>query len=64
MDIMMDLRKGASDENLKDMIGFIKFGQLHKKPLEWITSNLMHDINGLVSYEPWFSPRTSGYDTV
>jgi hypothetical protein len=64
LNILISLDKGASNENLKDMVGFIKFGEKNKKAAAWIAVNLMHDINGLAAFEPGFSPRTTGYDTV
>lgn len=64
INILVSLDKGASNENLKDMIGFIRFSEKNKKSLPYITGNLMHDINGLADMDPCFLPRTTGYDTV
>lgn len=62
VNILVSLDKGASDEQLEDMIGFIKFSKKHDDNTpEWIAVNLLHDINGLANNEAGFSPRTWGY---
>lgn len=64
INILVSLDKGATTENMKDMVGFIRFSEMHEKTAAWIASNLLHDINGLAAFDPGFSPRTTGYDTV
>ncbi len=64
LEIMISLENGASDENLKDMLGFIDFSERHKKTHGFLLGTLLHDINGMVDNEPGFSPRTHGYSTV
>jgi len=48
-------------ETLQDMVGFIEWSVTNQRDFQWILSNLGHDITGLLSNEPAFLPRTSGY---
>lgn len=64
VEIVISLDKYASDENLKDMLGFIDFSERHKQSHGFLLGTLLHDINGMIDNEPGFSPRTTGYSTV
>ena len=62
IDLHVRLAKGASNEQLEDMIGFIGHSKKHTDNTPaWIAVNLLHDINGLANEEEGFSPRTWGY---
>lgn len=60
--VMMTLDLYATDSQIEDMLGFVKWSKDTDQDDAFISSNLMHDINGISRADsPGFSPRTSGY---
>ncbi len=56
--------KESEKQVLRDLQGFIEWGIKHNKDFGWILGNVGHDVNGLLSKQKPFSPRTYGYEAV
>ena len=50
-----------TEEELSDMVGFISFCENKNKDQEYITNNLLHDLQGLDGDDLFFAPRTEGF---
>ncbi len=54
----------SEKQALRDMQSFILWGIKHNKDFAWILGNVGHDVNGLLSRQEPFCPRTYGYEAV
>ena len=62
MSVLTSLEIAATDAQIDDMIGFIKWSKDNGQTQGYISSNLIHDISGIGrDNNPGFSPRTAGY---
>ena len=61
---IVTMLENLSGDEVRDILGFISFcsppGKEQKEP-RYILVNVFHDLNGLFSKPPGFSPRTKGY---
>lgn len=54
-------RPQLTSGQLEDIASFITWALIQEKPYGWILANVGHDVNGLLSNDPTFLPRTTGY---
>ena len=60
IDLALDL-EALSEEALSDVEGFIEYSLKHDMSPGYIASQVVHDLHGLRSKDPTFSPRTGDY---